>query len=122
MGNINKHKFLIMDIKDRELLFVRSFERFYLVRNLIKKLNLVNVFFLELDNLIYTDTDYLLNMFITNNVPMSLMWSNSEHISTGICFIKILNSINKMIKHYMTHSIRAPNYCLSRNESSYDYL
>ena len=50
------HKFTILEgVKGRERLFIYAFERFMVLRQLMEQRELQNVFFLELDNLIYDD-------------------------------------------------------------------
>ena len=50
-------------LHSRELLFVRCFERFFLLGNTMKKYNLTDCFFMELDNLIYDDPRVWLSEF-----------------------------------------------------------
>jgi hypothetical protein len=112
--NNNIKKFNICtQLKDRKLLFIRSFERYCLVKNLIKNLNLQNILFLEIDNLIYNETNNLLKLFTKNNVKMSLMWMNNEHISTGLCFIKDFSAIYNMTEKYNSNITNTNEKCIS---------
>ena len=84
---------IINSLNDRSKLFFRAVERFFLVKNLIKKLNLTNILFIELDNLIYDDPNKWLN--ILNNYNMAIMYSGYGHICTGVCYIKNIEAINE---------------------------
>lgn len=84
-------RFNICHCPGRELLFFRSTERFFLVKNLIKLLNLENVLFIEIDNLLYNDPNVWLQSLSKFN--FSLMYTGKNHLSSGICFIKNFNVI-----------------------------
>ena len=54
-------KFMYVEnLKDREELFLRSYERFYLLDELIRLHNLKNVWFMEIDILMYVDPNIFL--------------------------------------------------------------
>jgi hypothetical protein len=81
------NKFLyIPEMKDRENLFLYSFERFFVVYELMKQFNIDNVFFLELDNLIYDDPCQWLENF--SKKDMAFMFDNYDRFSAGVCYIK----------------------------------
>ena len=87
------------------MLFLRTFERFFLLKNLIKIYNLKNCLFLELDNLIY-DNPYKWIDFFSKDKFNAMYHNNNKpkHISTGICFIyeyKILEPILNYYKEYI---------------------
>lgn len=111
--------YYVEKLKGREEIMLRSFERFFLLRNLIKNKSLNNVIFLELDNTIY-DTPYnwlhLLkekeftamghndNTFIKHEF-------NCDVMATGICYMRDLDA--------------ASNYCdflISYCKSMLDYI
>jgi hypothetical protein len=70
----------------RENLFIYSFERFFVLYNLMIQRNLSDVFFLELDNLVYDDPINWLNSFKLSD--MSYMFDNIDRASSGIAYIK----------------------------------
>lgn len=70
----------------RPFLFVRAFERFFLLRNLMTRHALQNIFFVELDNLLYFDPREYLPYFQTK--PLCYMFDNDERCSSGIFFVK----------------------------------
>lgn len=110
--NYNRKKFSIVNfLKGRENLFEYTFERFYLVNNLMKiNSSLTNVFFLELDNLIYDDPTKWLSMFSTKE--MGYMFDNIGRYSSGIFYVKhqkamqvLIDFFNNYIKNTSTNFI-----------------
>lgn len=99
----NLHRFpIINDLKGREKLFIYSFERFFILYQLMDKYNLTNAFFLELDNLIYDDPYKWEEQF--NNKDMSYMYDNKDRCASGICYIKnkdMLQKFNEYCKYYI---------------------
>lgn len=83
---------VINGLGHRKLLFLRSMERFFLLENLMKKQNLKNILFLELDNLIYQDPNIWQDKL--DNVNFTFLYDNDKRISTGLTYIKDNNSIN----------------------------
>jgi hypothetical protein len=92
------HKFCIVNsLKGREKIFIYAFERFYLLCMLMKKLGLKNVFFAELDNLMYDDPHKWFGGFIQNE--MSYMFDNHDRGASGVCFIRSVDILQKFIDH-----------------------
>lgn len=84
---INREKFMIIPgLHGRTDLFVRSFERFFILYNLMVQKNIENCFFMELDNLIYDDPNKWLEEFSKNR--LCYMFNNPDHCSSGIMYIK----------------------------------
>jgi hypothetical protein len=80
-------KFAIVDsLKGREKLFIYSFERFYLLHSLMVQRDLEDVFFLELDNLIYDNPEKWLASFRQRD--MAYTFEQKGRSSSGICYIK----------------------------------
>lgn len=98
------NKFVIMHtLIGREKLFIYSLERFFLLFNLMLQNNLENMFFMELDNLIYDNPINWLNSFLKSEI--SYMYDNYDRCSSGICFIKntsILSEFCNYIFKYVT--------------------
>lgn len=84
-------------LKGREKLFIHSFERFFLLHNLMQSKNLNNVFFLELDNLVYDNPENWMDGF--KNKDMAYLFDNFGRCSTAIAYIK-----NKEILHKFMES------------------
>jgi len=81
------HKFTILEgAKGRERLFIYAFERFVVLYQLMCQRNLTNVFFLELDNLIYDDPLKWEESFCRSE--MAFMFDHYDRCASGICFIK----------------------------------
>ena len=97
------NKFCIVNgLKGREKLFIYSFERFFLLYRLMDQYQLSNVFFLELDNLIYDDPMVWETSFASNE--MSYMYDNHGRGASGICFIQnkdILLKFTEYCKHFI---------------------
>lgn len=106
--NSNYKKFCIVNrLKGREKLFIYSFERFFILYNLMKSYNLENVFFLELDNLIYDDPRTWEKSFQLKEI--AYMYDNHNKCSSGICYIKncdillkFLNNCLELLKNLMS--------------------
>jgi len=77
---------IVPNLRDREKLFIRAFERFYCLHNLMMRYELTNVFFLELDNLVFDDPDTWLPKF--KNHGMAYMFDNYNSCSSGICYVR----------------------------------
>lgn len=120
--NENFHKFLIIhDLGDRSHLFIRAFERFFLLHNLMKIKNLENCFFMEVDNLIYDDPNNWLVQF--SKSELCYMYDNTNHFSSGIMYIKKSSSINGLLEHFLQFITTSTEFmsemtCLS---SYYEY-
>jgi hypothetical protein len=92
------NKFVIIPgLKGREKLFIYAFERFFLLYHLMDQYQLSNVFFLELDNLIYDDPVVWENSFVLNE--MSYMYDNRDRGASGICFIKNKEILSMFMEH-----------------------
>lgn len=114
----NYNKFLIVnDLNDRKLLFIRAFERFFLINNLMKNNNLNDCLFIELDNLIYDNPINWINEF--SKFDLCYMFDRKDHFSSGIIYIKNTNSLSGFLD-YMINFIENSNEfmsemtCLSR--------
>jgi hypothetical protein len=114
----NYHKFLIInELKDRKLLFIRSFERFFLIHNLMKKNNLSDCFFMEIDNLIYDNPVNWISKF--NKKELCYMFDNKDHFSSGIMYIKTSQSICNLLSYILNFIDTSKEFmsemtCLSR--------
>jgi 6-pyruvoyl-tetrahydropterin synthase len=100
------NKFEIVEkLVGREKLFIHAFERFYLLHNLMIQQGLKDVFFMELDNLIYDDPTLWLESF--SKKEMAFMIDNVMSCSSGIAYIKntnILQSFMYLCNEYIEYS------------------
>ncbi len=81
------HKFCIVEsLKGREKLFIYAFERFFLLYNCMAQYNLSNVFFAELDNLLYDDPTNWESRLATKD--MAFMFDNYDRGASGVCFLR----------------------------------
>ena len=121
--NQNKDKFMLLPwLKDRELLFIRCFERFFLLGNAMKKHNLTDCFFMELDNLIYDDPRVWLSEF--QKWKMCFMFDHHNRAASGVMYIKDSASMDGLLE-YMIEFINQwevdPEVWLSEMAMLYGY-
>ena len=101
----------------REELFIRSFERFFLLQNLMKFKNIEDCLFLELDNLIYDDPRKWVEEFSKNE--LCYMFDNYDRSSSGLMYVKKPSSLDGFLEYsmkYITNSTEFLNEmtCLYR--------
>lgn len=101
---------VINGLGNRKELFYRSFERIYLLYNLMNDINIENVLFMELDNLIYSDP----NSWIKNvDKDVAFMIDNFNRISIGVSYFKNKEIIRKILDYlnneYLKDSVKFPN-------------
>jgi len=93
-----RQKFVYLEgLKGRENLFIYGFERFFVLYNLMIQKDLSNVFFLELDNLIYDDPLKWEASFSQKEI--AFMFDNYERCASGICFIKTQHVLLEFTQH-----------------------
>jgi hypothetical protein len=85
-------------LKDRKELFIRSFERFYLLYNLCILKKLENVLFLELDNLIYDNPDIWFSEL--TDKKLYYMIDNVNRCSSGIFFSRNNEYLNNLLQNF----------------------
>jgi len=77
---------IVPSLTGRENLFIYSFERFFLLYNLMNQTSLTNVLFMELDNLLYDNPlKWLPSMKMSE---MAYMFDNVNRGSSGIAYIQ----------------------------------
>jgi hypothetical protein len=82
-------------LESRSQLFARSYERFYLLGNLMKNLSLENVWFMELDIMMYLNPNELLPML--GKYDMAYAYHRPSHCNSGIFFTRDLPSLEKLL-------------------------
>jgi hypothetical protein len=98
-------KFTILEgIKGREKLFIYAFERFFVLHQLMRQRQLSNVFFMELDNLIYDDPTTWEERFC--DYEMSFMFDNYDRCASGICFIKTVDILLEFCKRSIQYIVQ----------------
>ena len=90
----------------RELLLIYSYERLFIVNNLIKKLKLKDVLTLEIDNLIYSNPETLLNKFRAAGDYTGLITSENNY---GIGYMYIKDNVDLLLD-FMIEFITDVNY------------
>ena len=117
---INKYnnKFeIVPSLKGREKLFIYAFERFFSLYNLMDKQNISNVFFVELDNLLYDDPRKWEEQFSTKDC--AFMFDHYERCASGIFYVKnkeVLLKINNSFLDYITNSSKFMSEMLALDE------
>ncbi len=85
--NKNIEKFVYLPtLAGRTLLMMRSLERFFLLEKLLNLYKLTDVFFMELDNLIYDNPNNWNNVF--SKYELCYMYDNINRCSSGIMYVK----------------------------------
>jgi hypothetical protein len=102
----------------RELLFMRTFERFYLLEELMKKYSLENCLFLEIDNTIYFNPLEFLELF--RRKGLSYTFDNVKRCSGGITFARDVDSLAKLTS-YFSEWIPVETGFLTEMTSMYDF-
>lgn len=117
--NKNIHKFCIIEnLKGREQLFIRSFERFFLLQNLMTQNNLEDCLFLELDNLIYDDPNKWIAEFSKHE--LCYMYDHDDRCSSGLMYAKTASSLNGFL-NYILHFISTSNDFMTEMTTLYRY-
>jgi len=89
----NRSKFCIVNsLTGREELFIRCFERFFVLKNFLKQNDKNDCLFLELDNLIYDDPTKWIESFSKNE--LCYMYDNENRFSSGLMYVKNKNSLD----------------------------
>lgn len=102
----------------RENLFVCAFERFFLLKNLMSKFKLENIFFMELDNLVYDNPENW--EYIFSKKDISFMFDANERCSSGISYFKNYISIKK-ITDFFLQFIQKSNKYISEMTALWDF-
>ena len=114
------NKFCIVNsLKGREKLFIYSFERFFLLHNLMKTKNLTNVFFMELDNLMYDDPRNWVHQFSRKDA--AYMFDNVDRYASGVCYFKHHPIVHKLNTHFL-HYIQTTTLFLTEMTALYEYF
>jgi len=86
-SRFTKEKFAhVHGLKGREQLFLRSYERFFLLDELARLKNLENIWFMELDILMYEDPNKFLPAL--KDKPYAFAYHRPEHFNSGIFYVK----------------------------------
>jgi len=116
----NEYKFeFLPQLKNRGHLFMRAFERIFLLRNLMKLKKMQNVFFMELDNLIYDDPINWFHEFRKHD--LCYIYDSDNRCSSGIFFSKNANVMHNCLKSLLK-SINMSSYDPDEMMALYQYL
>jgi len=97
----NSDKFMMIpSLGTRSKLMVYSFERFFILNRLMKQKGLTDVFFMELDNLIYNDPRQWLPEF--QKAEMAYMFDDGGRASAGIAYIKNTSILEDFLNYCVT--------------------
>jgi hypothetical protein len=99
---LNKDKFMIFnDLVGREKLFIYAYERYFLLYNVMVLKKLTNVFFMEVDNLIYDNPVKWLDEFSKREI--AFMYDNHYRCGAGICYIKNMTALLKLNIYFVNY-------------------
>jgi len=113
------NRFVVLEsLKGREKLFIYAFERFIVLHILMKQKNLTNIFFMELDNLIYDNPEKWLPNFVKSDI--AYMYDNHSRFASGICYIKD-TAICKLLRDYIIYYIKTSTKFLSEMDCLSDF-
>lgn len=107
IATANDHKFMkCPDLKGREQLFLRTYERYFLLYRLMIAHGLSNVLFMEVDNLLYADPrEWESEM---EKYALAYMYDNTSRCGAGIAFIRDAESLLQL-NQYMAAEIAETN-------------
>jgi hypothetical protein len=104
----NASKFCIAHkLGDRKLLFIRSFERFFLLQNWMTKHNKTDVLFLELDMLIYFKPSELLP--ILSKRELTFTHTQDNHKCSAFFYVKRVSALSDLNSYFLSY-IRNPEH------------
>lgn len=121
MNNNIKNFWYYLDwVVEREQLFTRSIERFFLANNLINLLDLKDNIFMEIDILIYSDPNLWVKQFSIKDV--GYMAHSSDHSNSGVFYIKDKNSLKEILDYTIIY-IQNAQYkdCPNEMKALYNY-
>lgn len=95
----NIQRFSIVEkLGDRRLLFIRSFERFYILRNLMKTFKCEDILFLELDMLIYFNPEDYKEYLSQKEIAFT--FTDKKYICTAICYVKSVKILDELTDYF----------------------
>jgi len=96
----NYSRFCIAEnIGDRKLLFIRSFERFFVLEKFLRIYPQEDVLFLELDMLIFFKPEDLLPKFRTKEITFSRV--QNKHMCSAFCYVKSVNILHDLNTYFL---------------------
>lgn len=99
MVNENIQRFSIVEkLGDRRLLFIRSFERFYILRNIMNYFKCEDILFLELDMLIYFNPEEYKEYFSQKQIAFT--FTDKKYICTAICYVKSVHILDELTDYF----------------------
>lgn len=102
----NLPKFCIAHkLGDRRLLFIRSFERFFILENWMRRHTKQNILFLELDMLMYFKPNDLLAFFSQRD--MTFTHTEKNHKCSAFFYVKSADALHRLTSYFLDY-IRSP--------------
>ena len=92
---------VVENIPERKFLFHRSYERLFLLYNLMKLYNLSNVWFMECDIMMYVDPTQFLEVLSTK--PYAYCYHNNDHCSLAIMYARDSDSLRDLLHFFIHH-------------------
>jgi hypothetical protein len=99
-SQVDKSRFCYIDgLRGREELFLRSFERFFILQNLLKQTDKNDCLFLELDNLIYDDPHKWIDSFSKHD--LCYMYDNDNRFASGLMYVKNAHALDGLLTCFL---------------------
>jgi len=119
--NQKRNSFCIVNgLHDRKELFIRSFERFYLLYNLCILKQIENVLFLELDNLIYDNPDIWFSEL--TNKKLYYMIDNVNRCSAGLFISRNNEYLNNLLQDFNYYILNNNGFLNEMSALYYFYI
>lgn len=102
VANNNIHKFCIAHkLGDRRLLFIRSFERFFILQKYMEITGAQNILFLELDMLIYFKPEDLLPIISQREITFT--HTEKPMKCSAFCYIRSLDILSDLNRYFLQY-------------------
>jgi hypothetical protein len=95
-----------LKVENRDKLFIYSFERYYILHKFMLLYKVNNIFFMELDNLIYENPQKWLSSF--SKKDFGYMIDNHDRGASGVAYIKnteILSNFLEFCNYYIKSAV-----------------
>ena len=110
---------IIHGLNDRKELFIRSFERFYILYELMLQRNFTDVWFLELDNTIYDDPNNWLSQL--KDSDMAYLLDNNNRCCAGIAYFRNVKTLNHLLDHFTQYIQQSNDKYLNEMTALYTF-
>ena len=118
LASVTKLTYCMRTLVGREFLFLRAFERFYLLHNFMMSSGATNVLFLELDNLLYDNPITWLPTL--QKTDIAYLFDNINRASGGVTYVKNATSLKKLLDSFNVR-VRAGGETIDEMDALYTF-